>query len=292
MSRFSPRQARTATLEREADRAGARARPLSRAARHVSGEPLGPKERRAFESQLGHDFSEVRIHDDSRAAASARAENALAFTLDQDVHFAEGRYAPETAEGARLLAHELAHVVQQREGRSSRTVQRTAASCPSGWATTVASDHTRALGMIDTAQVKLAAYNGTTPPKVKPALDKHFKASSTAFAGWVNFNLGILRLLAPLADYDCEDTSSWWCSGTTQAKTFWCVPGIDIRVCQPRYFSEPPLSRSEILIHEWVHKYGCNFDLGYKHEADYPSQWTITALLNADPFSEFVKDVQ
>src|SRR5262249_10809900 len=130
------------------------------------------------------------------------------------------------------------------------------------------------------------------PPEVKTALDKHFKANSTGFAAWVNLNLGYLRLIAPLASYDCEDTSSWWCGSGTQAKTFWCVPFVDIRVCQPLYFSEPDLERSRILIHEWVHKYGCNFDLGYQQDPDYPKQWTITALLNADPFARFVRDVQ
>jgi hypothetical protein len=146
--------------------------------------------------------------------------------------------------------------------------------------------------MLDTARTKLSSYDGTSPPEVKTALDKHFKANSTGFAGWVNLNLGYLRLVAPLASYDCEDTSSWWCGSPTQAKTFWCVPLIDIRVCQPLYFSEPDLERSRILIHEWVHKYGCNFDLGYQHDKDYPQQWTITALLNADPFARFVRDVQ
>lgn len=46
------------------------------------------------------------------------------------------------------------------------------------------------------------------------------------------------------------------------------------------------------LIHEWVHKYGCNLELGYSHEADYSDQWTITVLLNADPFAVSVQDVQ
>lgn len=97
--------------------------------------------------------------------------------------------------------------------------------------------------------------------------------------------------MARLASYDCEDTSRWWCSSGNTAKTFWCVPFVDIRVCQPVYYSHSALERSETLIHEWVHKYGCNFDLGYAHESDYPSQWTITALINADPWSEFVQDV-
>ena len=66
-----------------------------------------------FEPRFGRDFSGVRVHTDSRAAASARRLNARAYTLGQDVVFDAGQFAPETQEGRRLLAHELAHVVQQ-----------------------------------------------------------------------------------------------------------------------------------------------------------------------------------
>ena len=242
-----------------------------------------------------YDFSHVRVHTDTKAAESARAVSALAYTVGQEIIFGAGRFAPGTTAGDELLAHELTHVVQQQKsglGSSAQRIQRTAATCPTDWSTTVGDDHSRALGMIDTARTKLSSYDGTSPPEVKTALDTHFKASGTWFAGWVNFNLGILRTLAPLASYDCEDTSSWWCGPNTNAKTFWCVPFVDIRVCQPMYFGNSDIERSRILIHEWVHKYGCNFDLGYRNDPNYPNQWTVTALLNADPFAQFVKDVQ
>jgi hypothetical protein len=63
--------------------------------------------------RFGHDFSGVRVHSDSRAAQSAREVSAAAYTVGRHVAFAEGNYAPNTAQGSRLLAHELAHVVQQ-----------------------------------------------------------------------------------------------------------------------------------------------------------------------------------
>src|SRR5262249_49018028 len=58
-----------------------------------------------------YDLSHVRVHTDDRAAASARAVNAHAFTVGHDVVFGKGEYAPNTGRGAQLLAHELAHVV-------------------------------------------------------------------------------------------------------------------------------------------------------------------------------------
>lgn len=69
--------------------------------------------RRSFEAGFGHDFSRVRVHTGARAAESAESLGAEAYTVGQDLVFADGRYAPETPEGEWLLAHELAHVVQR-----------------------------------------------------------------------------------------------------------------------------------------------------------------------------------
>ncbi len=77
------------------------------------GEPLDSTTRAFFESRFGHDFSQVRVHTDARAADSAQAVNALAFTVGRNVVFSAGEYAPSTTIGRRLLAHELSHVVQQ-----------------------------------------------------------------------------------------------------------------------------------------------------------------------------------
>ena len=77
------------------------------------GQPLDRDTRAFMESRFQHDFSGVRVHTDARAAGSARALQARAWTLGRDVAFSTGAYAPGTAAGRRLLAHELAHVVQQ-----------------------------------------------------------------------------------------------------------------------------------------------------------------------------------
>lgn len=77
------------------------------------GRPIEPAVRSFMESRFGHDFSRVRIHTDARAADSADAVNAHAYTAASNVVFGRGQYAPESAAGKQLLAHELAHVVQQ-----------------------------------------------------------------------------------------------------------------------------------------------------------------------------------
>ena len=67
-----------------------------------------------MEARFGHDLSGVRVHHDRKAAKAARAVQARAFTVGRNVIFGPGEYAPGSQEGRRLLAHELAHVVQQR----------------------------------------------------------------------------------------------------------------------------------------------------------------------------------
>lgn len=77
------------------------------------GQPLPAEVRQRMEAFFGANFSDVRIHMGTKAAAIG----ALAFTHGSDIHFAPGQYNPSTPQGQRMLAHELAHVVQQRSSR-------------------------------------------------------------------------------------------------------------------------------------------------------------------------------
>ncbi len=81
-----------------------------------AGQPLDHETRIDLESRFGQDFGTVREHTDSEAAKSAEAIGARAYTVGHDIVFREGQYAPTTAKGRQTLAHELAHVVQQRRG--------------------------------------------------------------------------------------------------------------------------------------------------------------------------------
>ncbi|HEX3864895.1 MAG TPA: DUF4157 domain-containing protein [Stellaceae bacterium] len=86
---------------------------------HSSGQPLDTPTRGFFEDRFGHDFSNVRIHSDASAARSAEAVAADAFTTGSHIVFGAGQHRPDTMQGRELLAHELAHVVQQSERNSS-----------------------------------------------------------------------------------------------------------------------------------------------------------------------------
>jgi hypothetical protein len=88
------------------------------------GQPLNGGTRAFMEPRFGHDFSRVRVHADAKAAESAQAVNALAYTVGTDVVFGNGQYEPATANGQRLLGHELAHVVQQGAELQPQVIQR------------------------------------------------------------------------------------------------------------------------------------------------------------------------
>ncbi len=79
------------------------------------GSPLTKDQRTYFEPRFGHDFSGVRVHTGSKGAQTAKEIQARAFTMGKHIVFAAGEYTPGTSGGKRLLAHELTHVVQQRQ---------------------------------------------------------------------------------------------------------------------------------------------------------------------------------
>ncbi|PVD53945.1 hypothetical protein DC498_00680 [Terrimonas sp.] len=78
------------------------------------GASLPTQTKQFFESRMGYNFSDVKVHTDSLAAKSAQNINALAYTTRNNIVFNSGQYQPDTDNGKKLLAHELAHVVQQK----------------------------------------------------------------------------------------------------------------------------------------------------------------------------------
>lgn len=79
------------------------------------GQPLDHASRAFFESRFRQDFGHVRLHTDHKAAKSAQAVNALAYTVGRNIIFNNGQFAPMTLTGQRLIAHELTHVLQQQQ---------------------------------------------------------------------------------------------------------------------------------------------------------------------------------
>ena len=110
-------ECRRKRLQRSASAAGPAAAPaIVHDVLRGPGAPLDAGTRAAMEPRFGHSFADVRVHAGGRAAASAEAVGAHAYTVGRDVVFGSGKYAPASADGRRLIAHELAHVVQQSGG--------------------------------------------------------------------------------------------------------------------------------------------------------------------------------
>jgi hypothetical protein len=81
------------------------------------GRPLEGATRSRMERGFGASFSDVRIHDDTRGAAAAARSSARAFAVGQDIAFGHGEYRPGTLVGDAIIAHELAHTLQQKQAR-------------------------------------------------------------------------------------------------------------------------------------------------------------------------------
>jgi hypothetical protein len=280
------------------------------------GQLLSDSTRAFFEPRFGCDFSQVRVHADARAADTARAVNARAFTRGHDVVFGAGQYAPGTTAGQRLLAHELTHVVQQKTSRYTLdapelpfalhhsdtvapTLQRLISPtiCSPDKMLSVNVDGYRARGMLLVASAKLKAYAasfGLWPSSVSTSMNRHFGTTLSPFAGILG-DAAVAMALQTQANitttlYACRSTGSWPCSSNTLAWVPWCLPG-PIMLCDPSYFNQTGRERSTTLIHEWTHKFWCRLDIGYEHETGYPRN-LFTASLNADNFANIVRDLQ
>ena len=132
------------------------------------GRPLDSDVRTDMEQRLGHNFSDVRIHDDSAAAASAQAVNAHAYTVGSNIVFQRDRYDPGSSEGRTTLAHELTHVVQQRSGPVDGT------SAPGGIKVSDPSDRFEREAAAN-AERAMAAPTGPAPAtsSAGPAVQRH-----------------------------------------------------------------------------------------------------------------------
>jgi hypothetical protein len=109
-------------LQREEDGGQARS-PVLDVVGQGGGSPLSGELRDEMEGRLGSNFADVKVHTDSKASESARAVQANAYTVGNDVVVKSDRWSPTTDEGKKTIAHELTHVMQQREGPVDGTSQ-------------------------------------------------------------------------------------------------------------------------------------------------------------------------
>jgi hypothetical protein len=110
---FAPIRSGLLQCKSQARRSNSSAPPIVNEVLRSPGQPLDAATRSFMEPRFGHDFSHVQVHTGEKAAESARAVNALAYTVGSHVVFGAGQYSMTVGAGQALLAHELAHVFQQ-----------------------------------------------------------------------------------------------------------------------------------------------------------------------------------
>jgi hypothetical protein len=160
------------------------------------GEPLAPSTRAFFEPRFGVDFSAVRIHTGPEAHRSAEQINAMAYTTGPHVVFRAGHYDPASQLGRRLLAHELAHVVQQGgahlPGNGGTTLLQRAEFKFGGL--TIQIDYSSVVRVADAAMASqiealITTYTGAAP---SAATKTAIAAMSNVARKWMMFGLKLL----------------------------------------------------------------------------------------------------
>ncbi len=264
------------------------------------GQPLPPSIRAFFEPRFGRDFSQVRIHTDSRAAESARAVNALGYTLNRNVVFGAGQYAPETVTGQQLLAHELTHVVQQTERPSSGDVQTSVslqrqqapaaagpqswASCPSDEISDLNEELSEAVNWVQGAIDDLQASD--RPARTNGALARYLTSDSAHISSTI-----LPNLQAILADLNLGATN-FRCQTEQQCLAAFpggavAYSGNPITLC-PEYFDEGRLDRITTLIHESGHNAGLAGNV-VEWQWPFPGLSVTRRLGNTESYAAFVR---
>ncbi|MGB7924022.1 MAG: DUF4157 domain-containing protein [Pyrinomonadaceae bacterium] len=238
------------------------ASPLVSEAIRSPGQRLDPDTRAFMESRFGHDFSHVRVHTGTQAAQSARAVDALAYTLGSNVVFGAGQYAPATSEGRRLLAHELTHVAQQAGGAPVDTVRRaTISGCNKAAKDCIERAIPKADADLDTALGLMRAKPITD--HVKNALWMAFRNDSDDTIKLVTQNLTSIKGKINGSSFGCQPATHKSCGETG----YGFVPGDQtdrsIYLCMPTFCNLDMPSQSKGLIHEATHRYLGLADRGY-----------------------------
>jgi len=209
---------------------------------------------------------------------------------DQQAEPAAAAGAPARAASLGGLSPSAVLGLQRSAGNAAvgRLLQRAISfdACSASEQTTIRDSHTRAVELVKNALTKLDAYDGTNPAEVHSGLSTHLKSTSTFVAWAVGNHLRNARSGAADATYECNP------HGTSRGWSAWCVPFTDIEL-HPAWFADTDIdARARTMIHEWLHRYDCRFDLGYEHGEGYSEQGTITSLLNADSIAHFVISVR
>ena len=255
-----------------------------------NGRPLSSSTNRFMSKAIGADFSQVKIHTDSKANQMNRQLGARAFTYGNDIFFNRGEFNPESRRGRHLLAHELTHTLQQRNSIGRMIQKYSHEDCdetldlrPHIWP----ANHS-AISMVDRAIAALTA--SPISAATNALLDKHFNSHSASTASSV---LAVFRDIKTAFDgddytYECE----YDCDRNTAAYVY----GVwsDVHLCMNELRGKPNRDIAGIIVHEFSHYYGGTDDeqyyFFYGHGGAPSSLSTSDAINNADSYGGFAYD--
>jgi hypothetical protein len=274
-----------------------------------SGKRLDTRTRAFFEPRLGLDLGDVRVHDDARAARSADAVDALAYTVGRDVVFAAGRHAPHTGRGRALLAHELAHVAQQHaaplavrrqepsgEGTAGETPGAVdVAGCDDAQANLVGAAVGEARTWVNDAAAKVAEFHTAAPETrsevVETAIGDNFHTTDFSLIGLIAARFALLRstLNGPVTS---QCLSSFWCGADDLVYAGILPGGSDVQLC-PRWFSWPASTEQVgVVIQEIARKYlGVTLLADPRNCGAYQSLTAAAAVGNAASYAAAARQI-
>jgi hypothetical protein len=230
--------------------------PVVEEALRSPGSPLDAPTRGLMEERLGHDFGGVRVHTGAKAAESAQAVNALAYTVGPDIVLGAGAPPAETEAGRELLAHELTHVVQQSGGSDSQALQRWSLSnCNLPQSVYVEDAFAKSFDDLSKA---VSILKPPTTAFVKNALWLAFRDDSEATADRLRKSIGILQKNITSTHITCLDSKHPDC-----AEDVGFHRAGEISLCMPTFSDLGPVEQAHTLTHEAAHKYLDVRDTGY-----------------------------
>ncbi len=279
---------------------------------HSPGQPLGIAARNFMEPRFGHDFSRVQVHTDAKAADSARAMNALAYTVGRHVVLGAGQFVPHTAEGRRLLAHELTHVMQQRsQGNNAENVlmrqQRPRVEAQFSGCTGTQANQIEAVAQDARAAISEAAAvigsaygrpDSLTQPHRQLLLDHFHTTRQDDLRTILGNYTSIKRAFEAGLKFQCEttckkDVSRGVCEGGYAAATKLFGGFGPIHLCFDQspggcdFANSAAQMNTALLIHEAAHRHaGLKGDV-YRWDSNYATLSSDAAIENADSYAWF-----
>jgi hypothetical protein len=282
------------------------------------GKPLDPPVQAFFEPRFGQDFSHVQVHDDSLAAKSTEDLGALAYTVGNHIVFGFGHYQWASAQGRRLLAHELTHVLQQGRYAPRGLVQRKQMSSQPAAEVTV--DPSATCNLDQHRKIEPAVYkandwlsraiaaldallSGGKTKQAAEILNKHFHSTEPVVVTYIRDRLKTIQsdiFTRKNFRVNCPPASNMACGTKQGSEEFVAVVPSgnqnEVNLCAP-FFERKEEDRASTIIHEFGHaQLGLSarqqiIDRGYQWDSYYAYMTTGEALTNAESYAMFAREI-